>query len=291
MSTDASPPEAGPGPKIPESQRKNPFKEGTWLHDEFQEVLDEERDIIFLIDDLYGRRGTGKTTASIELADAIDQTPEGLTWEKCSLHPEEIRNAYETQPPGSALILDEAEWGVSNRNPMSKTNQVLREIMSMGRVEQKYVIVNTPIKSFIEKDLRKLSTAWISMKRRGQALVHEFKWETYSEQLLTPKKQWLSFQDVPKDSELRRIYNQLTREKRDIIRGKEGGGYILREEHRDELSKVRKEVRLETRDELIRDILRHPEHQESTEINQRTVGESVGLTQQQISNILRSDDE
>lgn len=289
MSTDASPPEAGPGPKIPESQRKNPFKEGTWLYDEFQEVLDEERDIIFLIDDLYGRRGTGKTTASIKLADAIDQTPEGLTWEKCSLHPEEIRNAYETQPPGSALILDEAEWGVSNRNPMSKTNQVLREIMSMGRVEQKYVIVNTPIKSFIDRDLRKLSTAWISMVRRGQAIVHEFRWETYSEQLLTPKKQWISFTNIPSDSELRDVYNKLTTEKRKIIRGQGGGGFIPREDHEEKLSKARKDVRRETRDEIIRAMLRHPEHQESDTVNQRTVGECVGLTQQAISNILQQD--
>jgi hypothetical protein len=275
-------------PSIPDKQWTNPFQDGTWLQEEFEEVLEENRDIIFLIDDLYGRRGTGKTIASLQLGNSIDQTPEGLTWEKCSLRPEEIRNAYETQPKGSALVLDEAEWGASNRNAMSKTNQMLREIFSMGRVEQKYIIVNAPIKGFIDRDIQKLSTAWVSMVRRGRALVHEFRWEAYSEQLLTPKKQWLDFYDIPRDHELRTVYNKLTREKRKIIRGGEGGGYVPRDEHNEALASARKETRKEVRNEIIQGVLQHPEHQESNHINQRTVGESVGLTQQAVSNIIRN---
>lgn len=287
MSADTNADES-PEPAIPEQQRENPFPEGTFLHSQFEDVLSEQRDIIIIVDDYRGRRGTGKTVFSLKLAQAMDQTAEGVTKEKVSLQPEEIRNAYSSQPRGSGLVLDEGEVGASNREAMSKTNQALREIMSMGRVEQKYVVVNAPIKSFIDKDIQKLSDVWISMVRRGQGLVHHLKWMPYQETLHTPKKGLASMDDIPRNTSLRDVYNYLTQKKQERIQGEDGQEFIPLPEHQEKLQKKAKEARKDGRNDAVRGIMNHPEVQE-TAISQRMVGQALGVTQQTVSNILNDD--
>ncbi|MFW5905405.1 MAG: hypothetical protein ACOCUO_00995 [archaeon] len=284
MSSTTSP--TSPGDELDiEKSWTVPFTEGSWLHRHFEEILQENRDIIIVVDDYYGRRGTGKTIASMKLADGMDQTERGLTWDKVSLKPEEIRNAYADQPRRSGLVLDEGEVGASNRQAMTKTNQALREIMSMGRVEEKYVVVNTPIKGFLDKDILKLVDVWICMVRKGLGLVHFLEWEPYSEQLLTPTKQWIEFDDIPKGTDLRAVYNRLTKEKQDRIDGKDGQEFIPISEHKEALQNAKGQARQDTRNEILRGIFEHPEIQE-TDISQRMVGEAIGVSQSTISNIL-----
>lgn len=270
---------------IPEKGWENPFAEGTPLHGKYEKVVRQERDLLIIVDDWNVRRGTGKTVASLQLAQGMDQTDEGITRDKVSTNPEEIRTAYATQPKRSALVLDEGEVEASNRQAMSKVNQALREIISMGRVEQKYVVINTPLKEFIDSDLQKLADVWISMTKKGEGFVHFFEWQSYAKKLLTPQQQWLEFEDIPTDHELRDVYNYLTREKRQKIRGEDGEGFIPVSEHEEKLRKVKKEMRKETRNDIVRNIMRHPEIQQ-TEISQRMVGEAIDVSQTTISNIL-----
>lgn len=271
-------------PDIPEKTWEIPFSEGTPMYRQFEEILSENRDIIIILDDYWARRGTGKTVSSLQLADQMDQTDEGVTWSKVSLEPEEIRNAYATETQRSGLVLDEGEIGASNRQAMSKTNQALREIMSMGRVEQKYVVVNAPTKGFIDKDILKLADVWISMVRKGLGLVHMLEWEPYSETLMTPAKQWLEFDDIPKGTDLREVYNKLTAAKQQRIDGEGGEEFIPRDEHLEQLQKAKSEVRQETRDGIIRGLLEHPEIQQLP-VSQRMIGEAVGVSQTTVSNI------
>lgn len=273
---------------IPEKSYENPFSEDTFLNKIFGEVLKEERDIIIILDDILGRRGTGKTVSSLKLASAMDQTDEGIIKSKTSLSAEEVRNAYSLQPQRSGLVLDEAEVGASNRQAMSKTNQALREIMSMGRVEQKYVIVNTPIKGFIDKDLQKLADVWISMVRRGMALVHYLKWEPYSKSLLTKKKQWMHFSDIEKGTDLRNVYNYLSREKKKRIAGEDATTFLTQEEHKEEIERIKRHIKKEKRDELVRSVLNNPEIKEKG-VSQRMIAESIGVTQPTISEILKGE--
>lgn len=273
-------------PDIPDKSWDNPFVPGTWLNEQFEEIVSQHRDLIIILDDYKGRRGTGKTIASMQLANGMDQTAEGLTKTKVSLQPEEIREAYAEEPPRSGLVLDEAEVGASNRQAMSNVNQALREIMSMGRVEEKYVVVNSPLKNFIDKDIRKLCDVWISMTRKGEGLVHHLDYQPYAAKLLTKKKQWIEFEDIPGDHELRDVYNYLTREKRKRIRGEEGDGFIPRSEHREILAKAKKEARKQERNENIHDFYTHPEVREAS-IPQRVVADAAGVSQQTVANVLQ----
>ena len=273
---------------IPEKSWDIPFSEGTPMYEQFEEIISENRDIIIILDDYWARRGTGKTVSSLQLADGMDQTDEGVTWSKVSLEPEEIRNAYASEERRSGLVLDEGEVGASNRQAMSKTNQAIREIMSMGRVEQKYVVVNAPTKGFIDKDILKLADVWISMVRKGLGLVHMLEWEPYSEQLLTPAKQWLEFDDIERGTDLREVYNKLTAAKQQRIDGDGGEEFIPRAEHLEKLEKAKKEVRQDTRDGIIRGLLNHPEIQQLP-VSQRMIGEAVGVSQTTVSNISNND--
>jgi len=174
---------------------------------------------------------------------------------------------------------------------MTKSNQALREIMSMGRVEQKYIIINTPSIGFLDKDIRLLADVWITMLRKGLALVHFLKRQPYAKQgrgkLITEKKGLIDFDDIKHGTRLRDIYNKLTKEKRQRIAGEEGQGFIPREKHEEKLEEVRKEVRKETRNELLADTYYTLKEDERTSVRQGTLGDAVGLTQQQVGNIVR----
>lgn len=283
---------------IPESDFENPFAEGTFLHKIYGKVVSENRDLIIVVSDKRGRRGTGKSISSIKLADLMDRTEEGLTYSRCTMSAEQLRNAYTSQPEGSGLVLDEAEVAAGNRSAMTKTNKALRKITSMARVEEKYLVVNVPIKGFIDKDILKLADVWIAMERRGRGLVHHLKWEPYSETLYTETKQRLEISDIPKGSDLRKVYNKLDKEKRRHLDGEEGDKFIPQEEHKKKLRKARQDARQEKRNEIIKDIYRRLSDLDDDDwtrlkrgggVSQGMIGEAVGLSQQQIGNIIRGD--
>lgn len=282
QSTDAD------GPDIPQRAWENPYPDGHPLHDLFARRVKNNQDLVILIDDYHARRGTGKTVASLQLAQGMNHRG-GLTWENVSMSPEEIRNCYYTLPKRSGIVFDEGEVGASKYQAMTKSSQALREIVSMGRIEEKYVVINTPAIGLMDSDLRMLADVWIMMLAKGIGLIHYFERQPYgsggSGKLLTPKKGLIQFRDIQPNTPLREVYNKLTREKEKRIRGEEGGGFITMSEHREELEKAREDARREQRNEDIFSIYSHPEHEDA--VSQRTIGESLGLTQQHIGTILK----
>lgn len=295
MSTD------GTHPDIPEKDWTNPFPEGHALHDLFGRRVRNNQDLVILIDDYHSRRGTGKTVASLQLAEGMDQNG-GLTWANVSMSPQEVRNGYSQLPQRSAIVLDEGEVGASNRDSQTKTNKALREIMSMGRVEEKYVIMNTPSVNFLDKHIRQLADVWITMVAKGLGMVHFFEGQPYakgsSSQLLTPKKGMIQFKDIKKGTRLRDVYNQLTAEKRKHIKGEKGeNNLISQKDHEEALQKAREEAQRETRNEIIKDIYRRlsdvsdddmQRMKRARGVSQAMIAEAVGLSQQQVGNIIRN---
>jgi len=169
---------------------------------------------------------------------------------------------------------------------MSKTNRAIREVVSMARVEEKYLWINVPIKSFIDRDILRLCDVWVKIERKGRGLVHHLKWEPYSETLHTEKKQRIEFTDIPRDTDLRGVYNKLTKDKKGHIDGDEGDTYIPKEKHENELEKARKEAKRDMRDECIHGFYNHPEVREAG-IPQRVVAEATGVTQGTVTNAIQ----
>lgn len=271
---------------IPEKSWTNPFPEGHPLHTLFRRRIRNHQDLVILLDDWHARRGTGKTVASLQLANGMDQQG-GLTRENVTLAPQEIRNAYSTLPTRSGLVLDEGEVGASNRQAMSKVNQALREILSMGRVEEKYVVINAPAIGFLDKDVRLLADVWITMLQKGIGLVHFLERQPYAREgqgkLLTKKKGMIQFKDIQRGTPLRRLYNQLTEEKKRHIRGEEGGGFVRRDEHEEALTKREDAVERETRNRLIVSTMNSPD----IDATQAAVADAFGVSQSMVSQLLK----
>lgn len=280
-------PRTGDGKPV-EQKWTNPFVPGTYLHDLFDRRIRANQDLVIVIDDYHARRGTGKTVSALQLANGMDQTAEGITKTKVSLRPEEIREAYAEEPKRSGLVLDEAEVGASKWSAMTNVNKALREIMSMGRIEEKYVVLNAPSFSQIDKEVQMLADVWICMTRRGQAIVHGIELNPYAGQILKPKKQLIEFRDISKDHDLRDVYRYLTREKRRRIAGEEGDGFIPRKEAREWVEKAKKEQERQTRDQLIEQFYGHEEVREAG-IPQRVVADAAGVSQQTVAKVLNED--
>lgn len=263
----------------------NPFSEGTPLYELYDRRVRNNADLIVVVSDYHNRRGTGKTVLSLQLAEGMDRTDEGLTESKVSLSPQEIRDAYYENPKGSALVLDEAEAGISNRSAMSNVNKTMREIMSMGRVEEKYLILNAPASSHIDKSVQELADVWFLVQRKGRALVHFFEYNPYGNQPLTSKEQSFEWSDIDTGTQLRDVYNYLTREKRKRIAGEDSTTYITESEHEKQLKKAVETAGRERRNEVIRAVYEHPE----IDVSYRQLGESIGLAKNTIAQIINDD--
>lgn len=290
----------GKHPDIPDKGWTNNFPENHPLHDLYERRVRNQQDLVFIIDDFHSRRGTGKTIASLQLGEAMDQNG-GITTDNATLEPGKLRNMYATLPKKSALILDEGELKASNREAMTLLNRALREIMSIGRVEEKYVIINTPDKGFIDKDIRKLADVWLTMLGKGKGLIHYLKRNPYAKggegALLNEKNGLITFKDVQKGTRLREVYNHLTKQKQKHIGGDSGKSMVPESKVQERVKKAREEARKETRNEIIQDIyarLGDLEDDDYTRmkrgggVSQAMIGEAVGLSQQQIGNIVQN---
>lgn len=284
-------------PDIPDQSWTNPFPEGHPIHDLYGRRVRNEQDLIILIDDYHARRGTGKSVASLQMAEGMDQNG-GLQWENVTLRPDKLRNAYAALPERSALVFDEGEMGASNRDSQTKTNKALREIMSIGRVEQKYLVINTPDIGFLDKDIRKLADVWMTMLTKGLALIHHIRRNPYSNgsQMLTEVNGLIEFDDIQPNTRLREVYNRATREKRKHIDGEEGDGLMAESEHKEKLRKAKKQARKDARNEVLQDVYQRLSGMSEEDmdrikkrksVSQAMLGEAVGLTQQQVGNIVR----
>lgn len=287
-------------PDIPDKSWTNPFPDHHPVHDLYDRRVSNQQDLVWIIDDFHSRRGTGKTVASLQLGEGMDQNG-GLTKANATLEPGELRNMYATLPKRSALVLDEGELKASNREAMTILNRALREIMSIGRVEEKYVIINTPDKGFIDKDIRKLADVWMTMLGKGIGLVHYLKRNPYARGgdgiLLNEKNGLITFSDIQTGTRLRDVYNELTREKQQHIDGEGGKNMVPESEVKERIDKAVKEARRDKRNEMIQNVYGRfgdlsdkdwSRMKKGGGMSQSMLGDAVGLSQKQISNIVNT---
>lgn len=285
----------GKHPDIPEQDWENPFPAGHPLHDLYGKRVRNGQDLVIIVDDYHARRGTGKTVAALQLAAGMNQAGQ-VTEANVTTSPEELRNAYTELPERSALVLDEGELGASKYEASTKTNKALREIMSIGRVLEKYVVVTMPDHGMLDPEVWTMSDVWVSMVAKGRGVVHYLERDPYNQTTQTRKVGGVGFDDIERGTQLREVYNALTREKRDHISGDQANDYLTRSEVDDMLQDTREDVRQETRNEVITDVYRRLSDlddedlqriQRSRGVSQALLAEAVGLSQPQIGNIVR----
>jgi len=248
----------------------------------YRKRVANSQDLAIIISDHQNRRGTGKTVFSLKLASHLDRTETGLTTEKVAISPDELTQGYVELPKGSALVLDEAEAGLSKYEAASAVNRAMRELVSMGRIREKYLILNLPASSELDRDLKALCDFWFMVQSKGRALGHHLKWNPYSEEPRTPKTEVWEWTDIPEDAELRSVYDYLTQEKLAHLRGdrEESQQRIPAAEVQSMVQQAKDEAEVGTRNELMR------EFYSELDLTQKQIGQAVGLSRSRVADIL-----
>jgi len=264
-------------------QRRATFPEGCPLGKLYRKRVAQNRDLTVIVSDWNLERGSGKTTLALRLAQAADRTDEGITPEKATISAEALSDAYTSKPEGSALLLDEAEAGISNRRAMSGVNEAMRRIVGMGRVEQKYLFLTTPGVHQIDSDIRAMADVWILVREVGRAQMYRVRFNPFEGKALTDNWGVLRWPDA-RPAETEPTYQALTRDKRAALRGEgdDATGYVDAAEAEETAAKAAEEAERQKRDELLRQIYR-----QNDDMTQQELADSVGLSRSRVADILR----
>jgi hypothetical protein len=248
----------------------------------YRKRVANNQDLAIIISDHQNRRGTGKTVLSLKLAEALDRTEKGLTTEKVAIGPDQLTEAYIELPKGSALVLDEAEASLSKYEAASGINKAMRELVSMGRIREKYLILNLPASSELDRDLKALCDFWLMVQQKGRALGHHLNWNPYSEEPRTPKTEPVEWSDIPEGTQLRDVYNYLTKEKLAHLKGDRDGSSqrIPASEVQQQLQQERESAQTQTRNELLAEVY------EQTDLTQQDLAEVVDLSRSRVADIV-----
>lgn len=248
----------------------------------YKKRVANNQDLVILISDHQNRRGTGKSVLSLKIAQKLDRTEEGLTKDKVSISVDELLDAYVEQPKGSALVLDEAEAGLSKYEAGTSVNKAMRELISMGRVLNKTLLLNLPSSGELDRDLKALCDWWFLVKQKGIAQGHFLAWNPYSEEPRTPKKKELEWSDIDEGTHLRNVYDYLHKKKMQHLRGdsEESSQRLKPSEVQEKIEKVKKNVRNETRNDVLTQLYRN------TDLTQQDVADAIGLSRGRIANIV-----
>ena len=212
----------------------------------------------------------------------MDRTEEGITKEKVAISPEELTDSYIDLPKGSALVLDEAEAGLSKYRAGSSANMAMRELVSMGRVREKYLVLNLPASSELDRDLKALCNFWFMVQYKGRALGHHLNWNPYSEEPRTPKTDPWDWSDIPENTDLRDVYDYLTKKKRQHLRGEseESSQRLTQTEVKERVEKIEKEVKNKTRNNVLISIYNN------SNLTQQQLADSIGLSRSRLADIV-----
>lgn len=244
----------------------------------YRKRVEQNRDLVILVTDKNNDRGTGKTTLCLRLAHGMDQTSDGLTADKTTISPDRLLDEYTRKPKGSALVLDESEEGADKYQASSSVNSAIRSLVSMGRVEEKYLVLNAPADHLIDGDLKSLVDVWIIIENRGVGKSYRMKWNPHGGHRLTDGMGTVTWDPIPEHTQLYDVYTDLAEEKTRRLRGEEGDNLIKESEVNERVERARKEARNEMRNEMVRRLL-------DQNIKQRIVAKAADLSQSRVSQI------
>jgi len=264
------------------SVEENSLPDGYPFTKLYRKRVANNQDLAVIVSDHQNRRGTGKTILSLKLAALMDRTDEGLTTEKVAIDPDELTEAYVELPKGSALVLDEAEAGLSKYEAASAINRAMRELVSMGRIREKYLVLNLPASSELDRDLKALCDFWFMITAKGRALGHHLRWNPYAEEPRTPKTEPWEWTDIAEDDSLRDIYDYLTEEKMAHLRGEREASNqrIPAQEVGDMIEEAKEEASTETRNDLLRTFY------DRLDLTQAELADGVDLSRSRVADIL-----
>lgn len=251
------------------------------IHSEYIHRLVAGRDMHVIIT-ASSETGVGKTTLAFAIAMLWDQA--GWHVGKASVaDPSKYSQLYDDEkkvPPGSVLLLDEAEKAVDARRGMSTESVELSQDFASKRYRQIFGILTAPSKSWVDKRLGSDSADyWIQAqetdtgKPKGEAVVYRLKTNEHYEREYSKREEVISWPILDDHPE----YYELNRIKEEELEGSDEDRYIKRDEVEDIKEEAYEDGIREGEAKILRGIkeytdLTYTELAEATELSEGTIG-------------------
>lgn len=255
------------------SKRDSKIVNGSIVTEVFKRRIENNRDGQAIITSRGSERGLGKTTLAIRMAREI--YPDFKADKHAFLNIHDYLGAYKKAEPGTVLILDEAEHGADSRRAMSSENVDLSQAWATLRYKNVITIVTLPDTGMLDKRLLRLADFRVNVLKRGVALPMNIQvndWTGKVRQMPIKRggdePELIYFSDLDGDPD----FNHLTGKKDRTVTG-ELERYTP-EEVEKRVSKTEKEVRKNTRDEIVAQIY------ENTDLTQQQIADSIEGTSQ-----------
>lgn len=155
--------------------------------------------------------GVGKTTLAAAIAMMIDQ--HGWTADKAAVaDAAEYDQLYDSVPPGTCLILDEAEKAADARRGMTKESVTLTQSFATKRYRQVFSVMTCPSKSWVDNRLGSdAADYWIQAletdmgRIKGEAKVYRLKTNEHYETDYAERTEYLHWPNLDDNPEFQRL--------------------------------------------------------------------------------------
>lgn len=235
--------------------------------------------------------GVGKTTLAVVLALLWDQ--HGWTADKAAVaDARKYDKMYDEVPPGSVLLLDEAEKAVDARRGTSKDNVELSQSFAAKRFKQVFGIMTAPSKSWVDKRMGSdAADYWIQAletdkgQPKGEARVYRLRESEHYGSEYHPKSEIISWPRLDNHQ----AFRDLDRRKREKLEGNIQSSYVHRDKVEDLKENYWNKATKMARYHIVKAMAEHGMTQ--TKIADiLTAAENVeGLSQQRVSQFVNSE--
>jgi len=172
--------------------------------------------------------GVGKTTLAAAIAMMVDQ--HGWTAEKAAVaDAAAYDHLYDTVPPGSCLILDEAEKAADARRGMTKESVTLTQSFATKRYRQVFSVLTAPSKSWVDNRLGgDAADYWIQAletdmgRIKGEAKVYRLKTNEHYETDYASRTEYLHWPNLDENPE----FQKLDKRKRELLESDTEQSYV-----------------------------------------------------------------
>jgi len=231
--------------------------------------------------------GVGKSTLAYALALLLDQ--HGWTADRCAIgSAREYDSMYDDAPPGSVVILDEAEKAVDSRRGMTSESVSLTQSFASKRYKQVFSILTAPTKGWIDKRLGSDSADyWIQAQDtdlgrvKGEAKVYRLKTNEHYEREYTERTETISWPDVSDHPEFQRMDEIKQRR----LEGDADGGYVSESD----VESIKEQTAEEAREAYRKDII--TKLNDIDDLTQEQIGNVFDIHRSRVSHIVNNRDD
>jgi predicted XRE-type DNA-binding protein len=226
--------------------------------------------------------GVGKTTLAAAIAMMIDQ--HGWTADKAAVaDAAEYDRLYDSVPPGTCLILDEAEKAADARRGMTKESVTLTQSFATKRYRQVFSILTAPSKSWVDNRLGSdAADYWIQAletdmgRIKGEAKVYRLRTNEHYETDYAERTEYLHWPNLDDNPEFQRLDER----KRELLESDTEQSYVDAEKV-DELKERAAESALERqRREIVTKL------NDREELSQEDIAAVFDISQSRVSQLV-----